>query len=209
MTGKRSRPQANGTSTPRAQASGRETSQRISDEAWIAAALRHLADANVDDIRVEELARDIGVTKGSFYWHFRNRQHLLERVLEHWMDRATVQVTRWARAHAEGGTERLVKLLSLPATTPPEKKGADIELAIRSWARRDPLARKTVDQVDEVRAAFFIELMAEAGITGAEAERRAAVAQAFMLGEAFLGARHRLGDRLRIIRFLAETLTAI
>lgn len=187
--------------------SERDASARMTEQAWVEAAMRHLATANVEDIRIEELAREIGVTKGSFYWHFRNRQHLLEHVLEHWMDRATIQVTRWARAHARGGAERLYKLLSLPATTPPEKKGADIELAIRSWARHDPAARRTVDRVDEVRAAFFMELMAEAGIAGDEAARRAAVAQSFMLGEAFLGARHGTEQRLRIIRFCADLLT--
>lgn len=159
---------------------------RLTEREWIDAAFRHIAKANFDDIRVEELAREIGVTKGSFYWHFRNRQHLVERVLEHWMDRATIQVTRWARSEEGTGKERLARLLSLPANTPPDKHGADIELAVRSWARREKLAAETVRKVDEMRAEFFLELMGALGFSGGEARRRAAIAQSFMLGEALL-----------------------
>lgn len=179
---------------------------RPGERQWIEAALRHLADANVDDIRIEELAREIGVSKGSFYWHFRNRDHLLDRVLEHWMDRATVQVTRWARAGGEKGVERLFRLLALPAMTPPSKRGAEAELAVRSWARRDARAAETVRRVDRMRFDFFVELMGEMGHQGEQAHRRAAIAQAFMLGEALLRSGGDGEDRLSAVRACTEML---
>ncbi|QDZ00343.2 TetR/AcrR family transcriptional regulator [Nitratireductor mangrovi] len=181
---------------------------RLTEREWIDAAFRHIAKANFDDIRVEELAREMGVTKGSFYWHFRNRQHLVERVLEHWMDRATIQVTRWARSEEEGGLERLERLLSLPANTPPDKRGAEIELAVRSWARREKLAADTVRKVDEVRADFFRELMADLGLDGEEAAKRAAIAQSFMLGEALLQTGRTKAERLATVRACAEMIAA-
>lgn len=178
----------------------------LTERAWIDAAFRHIARNNVDDIRVEELARELKVTKGSFYWHFRNRQHLVERVLEHWMDRATVQVTRWARAEDRSGVERLRRLLSLPAATPPDKHGADIELAIRSWARRETLAAETVAAVDRIRRDFFLELMAELGFSGEDAARRAAIAQAFMLGESLLKTGGSKQERFAIVEACAAML---
>lgn len=181
---------------------------RPGERPWIEAALGHLADANVEDIRIEELARELGVTKGSFYWHFRNRDHLLDRVLEHWMDRATVQVTRWARSGGETGAERLRRLLSLPATTPPDKRGADVELAMRSWARREPRAAKIVAQVDSMRLDFFVELMAGIGHEGDEARWRAAIAQAFMLGDALLKTGGSREERLRAVEICAGMLSA-
>lgn len=181
---------------------------RLGERDWIEAALRHIAKANVDDIRVEELARELGVTKGSFYWHFRNRQHLVERVLEHWMDRATIQVTRWARSEDARGVERLCRLLSLPALTPPDKKGADIELAVRSWARREKLAADTVREVDRIRFDYFVELMSDLGLEGDEARRRAAIAQAFMLGEALLQTTAAVEQRLIAVRAFAAMLAA-
>lgn len=181
---------------------------RLSEREWIDAAFRHIARANFDDIRVEELARELGVTKGSFYWHFRNRQHLVERVLEHWMDRATIQITRWTRLERSNGLERLIRLLSLPANTPPDKRGAEIELAVRSWARREKLAAETVARVDGTRADYFREIMAELGFSGEEARRRAAIAQAFMLGEALLKTGATRAERLAAVEDCARMLAA-
>lgn len=194
-------------SDPKLRSNGAAAS-RLTEREWIEAAMRHLADANVDDIRVEELARELGVTKGSFYWHFRNRQHLVQRVLEHWMDRATIQITRWARAEDTRGMERLTRLLSLPANTPPDKRGADIELAVRSWARREKLAADTVKKVDRLRADFFLELIEELGFSGEEARRRAAIAQSFMLGEALLKTGASKAERLAAVRTCAEMIGA-
>lgn len=181
---------------------------RLTEGAWIQAAFRHIARNNVDDIRVEELARELGVTKGSFYWHFRNRQHLVERVLNHWMERATLQVTRWARAEETAGADSLRRLLSLPATTPPDKHGADVEIAIRSWARREELAARTVREVDAIRRDFFVELMTELGFSGEDAQRRAAAAQSFMLGEALLHKETGRDERLAIVGAFADLISA-
>jgi AcrR family transcriptional regulator len=180
---------------------------RPGERQWIDAAIAHLVKANIDDIRIEELSRELRVSKGSFYWHFRNRDHLLDRVLEHWLDRATVQVTRWARG-GQSPSDRLLRILSLPAKTPPEKRGADLELAIRSWARRDARAAEMVRKVDQKRAEFLHELMEELGFAGEEIQRRAAIAQSFMLGDAFLKLGTSEAERLAAVRILADLLTA-
>jgi AcrR family transcriptional regulator len=180
---------------------------RPGERQWIDAAIAHLVKANIDDIRIEELSRELRVSKGSFYWHFRNRDHLLDRVLEHWLDRATVQVTRWARG-GQSPSDRLLRILSLPAKTPPEKRGADLELAIRSWARRDARAAEMVRKVDQKRAEFLHELMEELGFSGEEIQRRAAIAQSFMLGDAFLKLGTSEAERLAAVRILADLLTA-
>lgn len=186
----------------------RPDAARLGERDWIEAAFAHIAKANVDDIRIEELARELGVTKGSFYWHFRNRQHLVERVLEHWMERATVHITRWARAEAPSPAERLVRLLSLPANTPPDKRGAEIELAVRSWARRERLAADTVRRVDAMRSEYFLELMHDLGFEGPAATARATAAQAFMLGESLLKLEGGRESRLATVRAFVETLCA-
>lgn len=180
--------------------------RRLSEQSWINAAVRHIAEANVDDIRIEELARELGVTKGSFYWHFRNRQHLLERVLEHWMDRATVRITEWSKSEAATGVERLAHLLALPANTPPDKRGADIELAVRAWARREKLAADMVAKIDRMRMEYISSLVSEFGFTPEEVRRRTAVAQAFMLGDAFLKTGMGQRERIESARACAEMI---
>ncbi|WP_169508980.1 TetR/AcrR family transcriptional regulator [Amorphus coralli] len=182
-------------------------SARLGASDWVETGLKMLARGNVDDVRVEVIARELKVTKGSFYWHFKNRQDLLERILEHWTDWATVQITRWARSEGETPRDRLVWLLTLPARSRPDKHGADIELAIRNWARQDPLAAETVRRVDEMRADFFGELLARPDLGADTLAERVAIAQSFMLGEALLKTGGDRDRRIRAARACAHLVT--
>lgn len=196
-----------------AQASTRTSSEtpagsaRLGAADWVETGLMTLARGNVDDVRVEVIARELKVTKGSFYWHFKNRQDLLERILDHWTEWATVQITRWARSEGESARDRLVWLLTLPARSRPDKHGADIELAIRNWARQDPLAAETVRRVDAMRAEFFGELLARPGLDAETLAERVAIAQAFMLGEALLKTGGDREHRIRAARACARLIT--
>jgi len=181
---------------------------RLGAADWVETGLRILAAGNVDDVRVEVIARELGVTKGSFYWHFKNRQDLLERILDHWTHWATVQITRWARSEGQTARDRLVWLLSLPARSRPDRHGADIELAIRNWARQDPLAAETVKIVDAMRAGFFRELLGELDLDADKRAERVAIAQSFMLGEALLKTGHDREARLANARACADLLTS-
>ncbi|MDQ0316453.1 TetR/AcrR family transcriptional regulator [Amorphus orientalis] len=180
---------------------------RLGATDWIDVGLKLLAGGNVEDVRVEVIARQLKVTKGSFYWHFKNRRELLARILEHWTDWATVQVSRWALSEGETPRERLEWLLTLPARSRPDRRGADIELAIRSWARHDALAAATVEKVDLMRADFFVALLSETALPDAVIRERAATAQAFMLGEALLKTGLDRDTRLANARAVAALLT--
>ena len=58
---------------------------RLDAAAWVAAAFDALADGGIDAVRVEPLAKALGITKGSFYWHFADRRALLDAMLDAWM----------------------------------------------------------------------------------------------------------------------------
>lgn len=160
----------------------------LTEQSWIDAAVQYIVKDSVGDIHVEKLARNIGVTKGSFYWHFRNREHLLQRVLEQWTERATIRITEWSKlADAnENSVERIARLLALPANTSEGNHGAEIELAVRSWARRDEAAAAIVAKIDKMRFENFVELISEFGFSDEVTRQRASIALAFMLGDAFL-----------------------
>ena len=66
------------------QAPGRGRNQRLSADDWAQAALDMIAEQGVGSVAVEPLARRLGVTKGSFYWHFPSRDALLQAALERW-----------------------------------------------------------------------------------------------------------------------------
>ena len=162
------------------------SSKRLSDQEWIDAALKKLAKGNIDDVRIEVLARELGVTKGSFYWHFKNRQVLLERMLDSWMNKATLAVANRIHQRSHGWSDELIQLLTLPARTPPTKLAVETELAIRSWARSNKIAAAKVEEIDRIRAESFRVIFSELGFSEIESAHRAAIAQAFMLGDSLL-----------------------
>src|SRR6266849_4035024 len=100
---------------------------------WIDEGLRALAAGGPDAVRIEPLARALGVSRGGFYWHFDGRSALLAEMLDTWERATTEEVIE--RLEREGGdaSAKLRRLLALTSSTV-----LMIDLAIRDWARRDP-----------------------------------------------------------------------
>jgi AcrR family transcriptional regulator len=114
----------------------------LTREDWVDAATGVLVDEGIDHVRVDVLAQQLEVTRGSFYWHFRDREELLRGVLQRWRETATENLTaRLESAHADP-REQLRDVISLPFRGRAAVRAARIELAIRAWARRDALARQ-------------------------------------------------------------------
>lgn len=146
---------------------------------WIEAAFRTLTESGVSSIRVETLARRLGVTKGSFYWHFKDRTELLEAVLDKWQEQFVI-----ARVETMGGgtDDQLLNLLNIvPRQKGSYQRGGAMELAMRSWARTDERAMKAVEQVDRTRVDFVESLLAPRGHTGTEKEARAFLIYSYLM----------------------------
>jgi AcrR family transcriptional regulator len=182
-----------------------EPASRLTPEHWIAAATEVLVDQGIDHVRVDVLAGQLGVTRGSFYWHFRDREDLLRRVLSAWRERATEQLTRrLERAHTDP-REQLRDVISLPFRGRAAAHAARIELAIRAWARRDEMARAAVDEADASRIAYHVHLFASFGFELAEARSRAFLLYGYEVAESLL---HRQGsaEQKRVRAQLMEQL---
>lgn len=153
---------------------------------WIEGAIGVLVDQGVDAVRIDVLARQLGVTRGSFYWHFKDRDDLLRSMLNAWRDDATQQlIQRFDKRHSDPRT--LVKeLLSLPFHGEQARRTASIELAIRGWARRDAMARQAVDEVDERRISYHAQVFSALGFSIAEARARAFAMYAYEVAESVL-----------------------
>src|SRR3954468_5691898 len=106
---------------------------------WIEEGLRALAAGGPDAVRIEALARSLGVTKGGFYWHFVDRPALLEEMLDTWERVVVDEVIE--RVESEGGDAR-AKLRRLFALGVSSGDLVKIDLAIRDWARRDKAVAK-------------------------------------------------------------------
>lgn len=134
-------------------------------------------------MRVEPLAKDLGVSKGSFYWHFSDRAALLDAVVDTWERRGTLAIIEAVERGSETPAERLWTLFERTFGT-----DADVdafETAVRAWATRDPHAQAVTHRVDRQRLTFVSNLLHAAGIPKAEAKRRADLLYCTLIGEFF------------------------
>jgi AcrR family transcriptional regulator len=153
---------------------------------WIGSALAMLVDGGIDLVRVDVIAKKLQVTRGSFYWHFRDRDDLLSRVLDTWRNAATEQIIeRFDRKRGEP-RELIKELLSLPFRGQAAHRAARVELAIRDWARRDPMARHAVDDVDSRRISYIAQCFSALGFDLLEARSRAFLLYAYEVAESLL-----------------------
>ena len=164
-----------------------KTRSAMTRDDWIEAALAQLRRQGVDAVRVDPLSTKLKMTRGSFYWHFKDRKDLLLAMLETWRLRQTTRIVeRIRKDQALSPQERVVRLRSLPPKTPRSLEAAELELAIRAWANRDRLARKAVDAVDRERLEFVAALLRDAGLSAHDAREWAFIGYAYALGEPLL-----------------------
>jgi AcrR family transcriptional regulator len=162
--------------------------ETLTPERWIEAATEVLVDHGIDNVRVDVLATQLEVTRGSFYWHFRDREELLRQVLQSWRDRATEQLTARLQASNRDARAQLHDVLSLPFRGRAAARGARIELALRAWARHDDMARQAVDEADASRIAYISDLIEALGFTRPEARQRGFLLYSYVVTESQLGA---------------------
>lgn len=170
------------TPTPRRAA----PSSNLDAAAWIDAAFDALAAGGIDAVRIDPLAKGLGVTRGSFYWHFKDREALHQAMLKEWRKRASYMIGSRIESRTPAPDERLKQTLALPNSSPRAKRAAAIELAIRLWARRDKTAAKAVEHIDHVRLNYYAKLYAELGLAEAAARQRAYIFYAALMAQAFI-----------------------
>lgn len=185
---------------------------RTPRSSWIEEGLRALSRGGPEAVRIEPLARALGVSKGGFYWHFDDRQALLEEMLEAW-ERALLDDVAEA-IEAEDGDERsrLRRLFAL-ATTPSDELAKPIgelmkiELAIRDWARRDKAIAKRLRRVDNRRMSYMRPLFAAICEDDDEVEARCLLAFSLFAGGHFVRVDHDGRSRSEVLESALELLT--
>lgn len=159
--------------------------RRLEAADWVDAGLDLLSYGGVESVRIDELARVLGVTKGSFYWHFEDRAHLLKSMLEKWRRKATLAVIE--RVESSGTpAQRLRELVDLPIRAGGAKRGQNLELAVRLWANHDPNAAAAIDEIDQHRLAYVVSQLRASGVSEAKVGTRAFLLYAFVLAESFV-----------------------
>lgn len=169
--------------------------------AWVDAALRALAAGGPEAVRVEALAASLGVSKGGFYWHFKDRQALLEEMLDRWERAGTEDVIARVDSEAADPRARVQQLFDL-------SPGADfgVELALRDWARRDPTVAVRLQRTDARRMAYLRSLFGQFCADESEVEGRSMLAYSLLIGGYFIAAQHDGRSRSEVLQLAVDRL---
>ena len=174
-------------------------------DTWIRAGFAELARTGVEGVRVEVVAKNLGVTKGGFYRRFRDRAALLEAMLRDWSSGRIAAIEQQASLEGETARERLKGLTRLYSERM-NTEGMAIELAIRQWARSDEAASAAVASVDAARLKNVALLYRATGLSSEEADAQAFLFYCFIFGQSLLFLDRSPRKRARLIARSAEKL---
>jgi len=144
---------------------------------WAEAALQFIAEAGLGALTVEALAARLGVTKGSFYWHFKGRPALLADALGRWEKRATTEAI--AALSAVKDPRQRLRFMLEAATQPPRSRSLYAALA---EAAEDPIVRRVLNRVASVRIEYLEVCYRELGLGASQAKAKAVFAYAAYRG---------------------------
>jgi AcrR family transcriptional regulator len=176
--------------------------QKLTRNDWLAAALDALVSSGSEGVHVEPLAASLGVTKGSFYWHFEDLQDLLSSVIDYWAETMLGAV----RSHDELTGSPEENLLRVMEDIAREDRGR-YEAVMRTWAKCDKRAEQAVAQVDDARMKWTVGLFRDMGFSPDQAEIRGRMMVLYEYGEAQYSLRASLDQRLEWVKLRHEILT--
>jgi len=146
---------------------------------WFEAALKTLVEEGVDAVRIERLAAQLNITRGSFYHHYKEHADLLHALLEHYIETNQQRFLTMLPLLQGTAKEKLWVLWS--ATT--DQTFRDYDWAVRMWGMRDPHVAAVLEQIDNKRMEVLIGLFMEMGFNEDESWIRAALAYHGSLGD--------------------------
>jgi AcrR family transcriptional regulator len=135
--------------------------ERLGRDDWMGAARRALLTGGPEAVRVEALAADLGVTKGSFYWHFADRAVLLDALVAEWEEERSIALTELPLSRGTGGVRALFAFLE-PRVVASERGEIPSDAAIFAWAATDPAMARRVNEAEAERVALLQEIVGDA-----------------------------------------------
>lgn len=182
---------------------GKKRKNKLNRIDWLDAALNTLASEGIEKVKIERLALSLEVTKGSFYWHFKDRQDLLESLLVYYHVKCTAPVIEAIgkldlpadRLLAEA--ERIIENMDL----------YEFERAVYNWSLWDPMAREHMRETVSRRMDFVLGLFRKVGFEGDEAEARARMFVYRQMGRSLFFIPEKKGKREPYARIRMRLLT--
>lgn len=159
------------------------TKVTLTPDDWVKAGFRALSAGGPQAIKVEAIAKALTVSKGSFYWHFKDVSALKAGMLCHWLQVATHDVISYVADDELEPKEQLRRLIDIATSEKSEPYGgAQAEAAIRDWARYDENAAATLKIVDATRRQFLSALFEKSGVSPGQCTSHANILYAALIG---------------------------
>jgi AcrR family transcriptional regulator len=143
-------------------------SKRVSKADWLEKALEILETEGIDYVKIERLSKELNVSRSGFYWPFENRQALINEMIKYWGNEFTSVVTSNKKLLTLYPKERLYRTIKFII----ENNLTQLELPMRACAETDPVAKKLVNQVYQMRLEFIRSTLTEMGFEGEDLEMR-------------------------------------
>ena len=153
--------------------------QKLGREDWVRGALLVLQERGIEGVKIVVIAERMGVTSGSFYWHFVGLRDLLDCLLDYWEHDLTDAIIAEATAFPGAPEERILNLMRQVI----EHDAAVHDHAMSIWARSDPKARTTFERTIAKRFEFAKWMFKEAGFPDRQAAIRGRLMVAYLMGE--------------------------
>lgn len=184
---------------------GLRTVSRLRPEDWLNAAQARLVDGGIDAVKIGPLAADLKVTRGSFYWHFRDRNHLLQTLLARWQAQSHEMFNRLVGGDGATGMDEFVRLVHLWVDE--SEFHPALESAMRDWARTSGEVSAVVKAVDEERIAYIKRIFLDFGYGEDEAFIRARITYFHQVGYYTIGYNETLDARMALLPMYVYVLT--
>lgn len=178
---------------------------RTPRSSWIDQGLRALASGGPETVRIEPLARALGVTKGGFYWHFDDRRALLDEMLDAWERVSVDEVIERVEGEGADARARLRRLFALASTSGELLR---IDLAVRDWARREHAVAERLRRVDNRRMDYLRSLFGAFCPDEDEVEVRSMLTFSLWIGPHFIAADHGARTRAAVLELALRRLVA-
>ncbi|WP_331771947.1 TetR/AcrR family transcriptional regulator (plasmid) [Embleya sp. NBC_00888] len=176
---------------------------RTPRDRWVEEGLRALADGGPDAVRIEALAKRLGVTKGGFYGYFADRDALLRAMLDAWERESTDEVID--RVEREGGDPK-TKIQRAGMLTFSDDRLLPLDLAVRDWARRDEAVAERLRRVDNRRMALLREMIGTFCSDPDEVEARSLLAFCVAIAHRSLATDHEGRTRAEVLAHAADLI---
>ncbi len=146
-----------------------KTNKGVSKEQWLKKALETLGTDGFEAVKIDRLAKNLGVSRSGFYYHFRDRQDLLQHLLDYWANEYTAIITDSLDLKKLDPENRLLVTMEMVKN----KRLAQYDLAMNGWARTNPQVSTVVQKVIAMRLNYVRSIFKELGFHGDELEMRA------------------------------------